>query len=710
MKTRIFKKMYDLMIFQKWQRKNYSVFNTLHRVVNIGKLCFTYILIMLTSPNYAQTDTLTISKNIDIDEVIVTSKRSPVVYSKLSRIVNSLSEEDINDMPAGNLEDALMHLPGLDIKQRGPEGVQADLSIRGGSFDQNLVMLNGININDPQTGHFALNLPIDFSAVDKIEVLKGSGSRIFGPNAYSGVLNIITRPADTNLIDIRLQGGENGYYKTALNTNFSTGDLRTLLSVSKTASNGYIENTDFDLASIFLQSRYNIESGGIDFQFGYSDKAFGAQGFYTPEYPNQFEENNIIFSSLSLDLKTKRLNFNSSVYWRRHKDRYELFRESENWYQRENGYFIKDDSDTAKFNPGVYESWNYYSGHNYHLTDVYGTKITTDFRSLFGKTSVGFDFRSENIWSNVLGNPMDETLTVNNEPHGSFTKSYTRTVINSYLEHSVYFNDFVLSAGFLGSWSNEFDKSWKIFPGVDLSYNFTKEFKVYASANKSLRLPTFTDLFYEGPSNIGNQDLKPEKVVSYESGLKWNSQKFTAYTALFFSRADDVIAWVDVENNAGKQFKTENLTELEKQGAEFQLRYNFKDVSFLDGTSVNYTYIDQEKNAGAYSSKYSLNYLKHKLILQLKLEPLKNTKVNISARYNDRNGHFLQYNNASNEYLTDKAYSPFWLFNGALEYTLDSWTFSLEATNLFNNNYYDMGNIEMPGRWIKIGMQKKFGF
>src|SRR6056297_3148203 len=199
MKTCIFKKMYDLVIFQKWQRKNYSVFNTLHRVVNIGKLCFTYILIMLTSPNYAQTDTLTISKNIDIDEIIVTSKRSPVVYSKLSRIVNSLSEEGINDMPAGNLEDALTHLPGLDIKQRGPEGVQADLSIRGGSFDQNLVMLNGINMNDPQTGHFALNLPVDFSAVDKIEILKGSGSRIFGPNAYSGILNIITRPADTNM-------------------------------------------------------------------------------------------------------------------------------------------------------------------------------------------------------------------------------------------------------------------------------------------------------------------------------------------------------------------------------------------------------------------------------------------------------------------------------------------------------------------------------
>ena len=702
--------MYDLMIFQKWQRKSYSVFNTLHRVVNIGKLCFTYILVMLTSPNYAQTDSLTISKNIDIDEIVVTSKRSPVVYSKLSRIVNSLQEEDINDMPAGNLHDALSHLPGLDLKQRGPEGVQADLSIRGGSFDQSLVLLNGININDPQTGHFALNLPINFSAVDKIEVLKGSGSRIFGPNAYSGVLNIITRPADTNLVDVRLQAGENGYYKTTLNTNLSTDDLRTLLSVSKTASEGYIENTDFDLANIFIQNQYNFESGGLDFQFGYSDKAFGAQGYYTPQYPNQFEKNNILFSSLSLDLKTKLLNFNSSVYWRRHKDRFELFRESEDWYQRKDGYFIKNESDTAKFTKGVYESWNYYSGHNYHLTDVYGAKINTDFRTSLGKTSVGFEFRSENIWSNVLGNPMDDTLTVNNEPHGSYTKDYTRTVINSYLEHSVYYNNFVLSAGFLGSWSNEFDKSWHIFPGVDLSYNFTKELKAYTSVNKSLRFPTFTDLFYEGPSNIGNQDLKPEKVISYESGIKWNNQKFSAYTAFFFSRANDVIAWVDLENGVNKQFKTENLTELEKQGVEFQLRYKFQNISLLDETSVSYTYIDQEKSAGQYTSKYSLNYLKHKLVLQMQLNPTKNTKVNISARYNDRNGLFLQYDKTSNEYLSDKAYSPFWLFNGELKYTLNNWIFSLEATNLFDINYYDIGNIEMPGRWIKIGVQKKFGF
>lgn len=708
MKTTIFRQMYDLMIFQKWQRKSYSVFNSLNRVVNIGKLCFTYIIVMLASPNYAQTDSLTISKNIDIDEIVVTSKRSPVVYSKLSRIVNDVSEEDLSSIPAGNVEEVLAHLPGVDIKQRGPEGVQADLSIRGGSFDQNLVMLNGINMNDPQTGHFALNFPLDLSVVKEIEVLKGSGSRIFGPNAYSGVLNVITKPADNSFVKLKLKGGENGFYKTAVTGNFSKGSLNTLLSASRSASDGYIKNTDFNLSNIFFQNQYELKSGVLDFQFGYSNKRFGAQGFYTPQYPNQFEENEVYFSALSLKLKTSLLNFNSSVYWRRHEDRFELFRESENWYQHEGDYFVKETNDTAKFAPGIFKDWNYYSGHNYHMTDVYGIKLNTDFRTILGQTSLGFDFRSENIWSNNLGNPMKDTLYVPNEPHGSFTKSYTRTIINSYFEHTLYFNDLIISAGFLGSWSNEFNNQWKIFPGIDVSYNISKMLKLYASANRSLRLPTFTDLFYEGPSNVGNSTLKPEKVNSYEIGSKWKGNRFSAYTALFYSKSDDVIAWVDIEKGDGKQFKTENLTRLEKNGAEFQLAYDFQTIPFFDQASVNYTYIDQQKSTDAYSSKYSLNYLKHKLVLHARLVPFKNLKFNISARYNDRNGHFLQYDQTAEEYLSDKAYRPFWLFNGELRYMINHWVFSLEASNLFDTHYHEMGNIEMPGRWLKVGVHKKF--
>jgi len=708
MKTSIFKQMYDLMIFQKWQRKSYSVFNSLHRVVNIGKLCFTYIIVMLSSPNYAQTDSLTVSKNIDIDEIVVTSKRSPVVYSKLSRIVNDFSEDELSNIPVGNMEEALAHLPGIDIKQRGPEGVQADLSIRGGSFDQNLVMLNGINMSDPQTGHFALNFPIDLFAVKKIEVLKGSGSRVFGPNAYSGVLNVITKPADTNHIRLKLKGGENAFYKATVNSNFSKGPLSTMLSLSRSASGGYIKNTDFNINNLYLQSQYNLKSGLLDFQFGYSNKSFGAQGFYTPQYPSQFEENEVYFSALSLEVKTSSLNFSSSVYWRRHEDRFELFRESDKWYQRKGDYFIKGTNDTAKFTPGIYKDWNYYSGHNYHMTDVYGAKINTDFRTILGQTSVGVDFRSENIWSNTLGTPMNDTLTVPNEPHGSFTKSYTRTVINSYFEHTLYIRDFTLSAGFLGSWSNGFNNQWKIFPGVDASYNLTRQLKFYASANKSLRLPTFTDLFYEGPSNHGNPNLKPEKVQSYEVGSKWENNRFSTYTALFYSDADDVIAWVDDEEGDGKKFKTENLTRLEKKGVEFQLVYNFKAISFFDEASVNYTYIDQQKSTVAYSSKYSLNYLKHKLVVHTRMTPFQNVKINLSARYNDRNGHFLEYDQTNDKYLDERAYKPFWLFNGALKYFLNDWIFSLEATNLFNTNYHEMGNIEMPGRWLKIGVQRKF--
>lgn len=699
---------YGSMWFKKWQRKAYSVFNSMHRVVNIGKVSFSYILVMIAIPGYAQPDTLIFTKDIDIDEIIVTAKRSPVVYSRLSRIVNTVSDEELQHMPVHSLQDALSYVPGLDIKQRGPEGVQADISIRGGSFDQNLVLFNGINMNDPQTGHFALNIPVDLSAVKEIEILQGSGSRIFGPGAYSGVVNFITQPADSSKAEISLLGGHHDLYKTVFTAHFTTDQFRTMISASRSGSGGYVENTDFDISKVFLHSQYQLPNNTVDFQLGFSDRGFGAQGFYTPQYPHQFESNTSYYSSLSLHSKMDNIHFHPSVYWRRHKDRFELFREASDWYQRENSYFVKGSNDTAKFTPGIYEPWNYYAGHNYHLTDVYGSRMNVTFQSLLGETSLGFDFRSENIWSNVLGNPMDDTLKVRNDPHGFYTKRYTRTLFNSYFEHTIYVGNFVVSGGFLAGWSNEFDRNWNIFPGVDVSYRFSRSLKIFGSLNRSLRLPTFTDLFYSGPSNVGNPDLLPEKNIAAELGLKLDWKNSNAYLTYFYSDADDVIAWVNLDTQNGKQFKTANLTEVKKQGVEMQFKQQFPGTPFFNQVDFHYTYVDQTKDAGDFTSKYALNYLKHKFVSRLHLTPLENTRITIAGIFRDRNGSFPVFDSSENQYLPDRSYQPYWLLNSSLNYYWKNWDFSIEITNLADRDYFDMGHIEMPGRWIKIGVNKKF--
>ncbi|MFO8234036.1 MAG: TonB-dependent receptor [Bacteroidales bacterium] len=697
------------LFFKHWQRKSYSVFNTLGKYIKIGTLSFTYSLVMISFPNYAQTDSVEVYKTLDMDEVIVSARRAPVVYSRLSRIVNTLSEDELELSPVLSLQETLDYTAGMDVRERGPLGVQADLSIRGGSFDQNLILLNGIDITDPQTGHFSLNIPVNLSDVRKIEILKGPGSRVFGPNAFKGAINIITQPLDTNELSLRLLVGEYGLYETNLTTNFSHDSFRHFFSVSKRVSNGYIENTDFSIASFFYHGVYGFEEGEINLQAGYQNKAYGAQSFYTPEYPHQFEENDIKFAALSASIGNQ-FEIEPSLYWRRHNDRYELFRESPEWYEREGEYFVKKPQDTAKYTPGVYEPWNYYSGHNYHMTDVYGTGVNISYRSAFGKTALGMEVRGETLLSNVLGEPVDEITEVTGDPNGFYDKEYSRTHADLYFEHVYHWSDFTVSAGILGSSSSEFNDGMKFYPGIDLSYQLPANYSIFASYNKSLRQPTFTDLFYEGPSNEGNPDLLPEKISSYETGIKIFRESYSGYLSFFYSSADDVIAWVLLdEQDSEDKWVSENLTEVKNKGIELSLEKGF-DIPVLTKAQLKYTYLDQNKITNGFESKYSLSYLKHKIDMDFSGSFGRNWYFTLQSSFRDRNGDFRYYDKSINAYNGDQSYQPYWLFNGKVQWSKDAWTLFIHINNILDTDYYSLGNIIIPGRWVKGGIIKKIGF
>jgi len=667
------------------------------------------ILIFSPLMGHSQPDTLIINNELELEEVVVSGRRSPVVHSRLSRIVGTKGENELKAMPVSSVQGALKHVSGVDVRERGPMGIQGDLSIRGSSFDQNLVLLNGIDVTDPQTGHFSLNLPVDISNVRKIEVLKGPGSRVFGPNAFGGAVNVITTPIDSNYIGVNFTGGSHGYGRGTAEGNFAVSGMKHYISFSGSGSDGYAENTDFTTYNLFYHGVVDIKKNELEIQMGHKDKAYGAQSFYTPEYPHQFENTRSSLASIAMNLEGK-IDFKPAVYWRRHQDRYELFREDADWYQRENGFFVKSVDDTAKYQAGIYQPWNYYSGHNYHLTDVYGSKLNVFFQSVAGETSAGFDFRTENIWSNVLGEPMNDTLSALNEPDGFYDHKYSRTVMNYYLEHNLYAGDLSVSAGLLGSWSNEFDLAWKWYPGVDVSYQISGSFTLYGSYNKSLRLPTFTDLFYSGPSNLGNQDLKPERVHSYEGGVKMTAYSLQGHLAYFYYDGENIIAWTR-ESEDERQWQTNNLTEVNNRGVEFSLSADvnrfFNTRSVLKSIRLDYTYLDQDKSTNGFESKYSLNYLNHDLGMYLS-GGWQSWSVRLSSSYSHRAGKYLKYDFEKQAYTGEVEYQPAWVFDGKMSYTWDQWTFGLEVTNIFDNKHYDIGNVRTPGRWIKVHVGKHF--
>jgi len=671
------------LFFKKWSGKSYSAFNSMKKLIKICTLVAGYNLLISPLCAKAQTDT------IKIKEIEISSNRVPTLYSESSRVISVISKDEIKSAPVDNLQDLLKYALNVDVRQRGNNGVQADISIRGGSFEQTLILLNGVKINDPQTGHHNLNLPIDIENIERIEILEGPGSRVFGPNAFSGAINIITNTEEKNL-KIKLSGGENGFINSSISKSIPIKNTVNYISATYKKSDGYIKNTDFDSKNIFFQNTTKLNNNtAINLQAGYNNKAFGACNFYTNKYPNQFEETKTTFANAKITTGSD-IKFSANAYWRRNQDRFELFREDADYYTNYGTYW-SNNIDT------IY----WYKGHNYHLTDVYGVDLNTVFTSKLGKTAIGAELRSENIWSNVLGKTMTDTLDVPGESNGKFTKSASRTNLSYFVDHTVFLKRFAGSIGLLANWNSDLNFDWNVYPGIDLSYEIYKNLKIFASANQSLRMPTYTDLYYVGPTNIGNSNLKPEEAITYEGGFKYNTAFINSHFAAFRREGKNMIDWVRIADSL--KWESKNITEINTNGFEASL--SFKTRSLFNGKcpihniSINYSYVDVEKKSGNYSSNYLLDYLQHKLSLNITHDIYKGLGASWNFTYQDRAGTYVDF--ATKE---EKSYKPFSLVDAKLFYNWKFLNIYIEATNLFDQAYNDYANIEMPGRWIKGGV------
>jgi iron complex outermembrane receptor protein len=664
----------ELFTFKRWGGKSYSLFNAIKREVRIGVLLAVYTTVAHPEFVFAQTDSMKVSKEYNLDEVEVSAQRAPVAFSQAARIISVISREEIEAAPVQSIQDLLEYALSVDVRQRGPNGVQADISVRGGSFDQTLILLNGISISDPQTGHHSLNLPVSLKNIQRIEILEGPAARVFGPNAFSGAINIITTTEGENHVKVDVSTGQHKLSDVNISGNLNSGAWKQFLAFDRMSSDGYINNTDFKNWNAFYQTKLDTKPGILDFQVGRTNKAFGANSFYTATYPNQYEETKTTFASLKFESGTK-IHLTPSIYWRRNQDKFELFR-----------------SDPA--------SW--YSGHNYHLTDVFGSNLNAWFSSSLGKTAFGSEIRSENVWSNVLGLTMPTTIAVPGESGQLFTKSYSRTTISYFIEHSVYLGKLTVSAGAMTNRISDLGFGWSIYPGMDASYALSDRIKFYASANSSMRMPTFTDLFYSGPTNIGNPNLKPEKSVTYEGGLKLNYPGFLGRADVYRREGKDLIDWVrELETD---KWQARNLTRINSSGVEmsgtfFPEKLWNKPV-FLTKFGINYSYNQLEKGYNALFSNYVLDNLKQKLDIEIEHKIWYKLKASWRASYQDRNGMRT---------ATD-SYEPFWLVNARMMWKTPSTEIYVMAANLFDTKYYDFGTITQPGRWISIGISHSINY
>ena len=431
--------------FRRFTNCPYAVFRSLKNQVNIGVLTIPMLAVANLNVASAQTDKQVKEKMYEMEEVEVTGSRAPLTVSQAARLVTVLDREAIANAPAQSVNDLLKYAIGVDVRQRGNLGAQTDISIRGGSFDQITILLNGINICDPQTGHNAAEFPVDISEIERIEILEGPAGRVYGTSSLMGAINIVTRTDKQSGAAVHAEGGSYGYFNGGGHASVVSGRFSNQVSGSYTRSDGFSRNkagglnADFKQSKGFYQGNYRGDQVDVKWYAGISNKDFGSNTFYGVSSDDQFEHTRKFHTAVQAETKGQNYHFKPSVYWNRGEDRFEYFRgKGENTY-------------------------------NYGRTDVLGLNLNNYVETVLGKTAFGAEFRNEGIISTKLGEPLDNPTKI----HGvdrDYDKGLNRTNMSFHLEHTVILPRFTLSAGVIATKNTWDGEGFKFYPGVDVSY------------------------------------------------------------------------------------------------------------------------------------------------------------------------------------------------------------------------------------------------
>ena len=577
-----------------------------------------------------------------LDEVIISSSKINLPFSKNFRTIKIISSNEIQQIPANNVSDLLQQVTGIDVRRRGAGGVQGDLYIRGGGFDQTLLLVDGMKMDDSQTGHHTLNMILPLYLIERIEIIKGPAARIFGQNAFNGAINIVTKDfvAQRGAVEMNLNELSYGSFEQkniSLSTKISGKNIKSLISYSGNRSDGYRHNTDFKKNNYFIKTSFNTNNKPIDVLVSFNENKFGANGFYaSPSATEQYEETQASLFGISTTINSENLSITPKLYWRRGQDEY---------------IYIRD-------NPSVYR--------NLHKTNKVSAELSGSYFSDLGVTGFGIDLSSVNISSNNLG-------------------EHKRTTVNLFADHTFKLmdNKLMVSPGIAFSYFS--DLSFHSFPGLDLGYNLNSNFKLYSNIGKTYRIPTYTDLYYSDRTTIGNENLNPESAISTEFGVKYDSSN-VKFTASFFNRnAKNIIDYA--KENEEDLWKAVNIGSLNSNGYEFDFSYSFKSFNTLSSAnsiSIGYTKIkDNNYVTNINFSRYSLNSLKHHLASNLNLNYTKNINHTIVYKYAERS-------DKSNYRVLDSKI----MFKKSI---------FIYINNILNEQYSETNLVPMPGRNFLIG-------
>ncbi len=567
--------------------------------------------------------------------LIVTGTFAPSPEEEVDRAVSVIEiKEDL--LPGSHWTDALHQDPSIDLRQRAPNGVQGDLSIRGSSFGQTLILLNGLRMNDVQSGHHNLDLPLPTQALERIEVLHGGGSTLYGADAVGGSVNFITAPPKISEFRAGAAVGNFGTNQQSASAAWTTRRWDQMLSVGRDFSTGFRPDRDYRNFSALSQTGLQTSLGRTMVMLGFADKPFGADQFYGNF--NSWERTKSWLAALKQDLGE---STEFDLGYRRHSDEFILFRDRPEVF--ENNHVSESwQAALRRKQPLGQNSALYYGGEGFHES-IDSNNLGQHSRNR-GAGYVDYDVRVLRRFSFSLG--------AREEIFGSAQGDTTEAEFSP-----------TLAGGF---WIKE---------GL----------KVKGSASRAFRLPTYTDLYYHDPANVGNPDLKPETAWDYEGGLLWDrGGRLRAEGTLFHRREKNDIDYV--RSSAADIYHAANIQSLNFTGVEAMLEVRLPRRQRLQ---FAYTGLHGAQDAlNGLQSKYVFNYPVHDGLISwqgvLPRNLIVRSRVGVVSRFER---------------------DPYAVWDTALAKEFEHIAAHLGFSNLTDTQYEEIQGVAMPGRGVVFGVE-----
>jgi len=582
------------------------------------------------------------------ETMVVLGSATPVPLAESTRSVEVLPLRG-ESLAAESPQDFLREDSSIFLEERGAGGGQADLVLRGGSFEQTLVLLNGFRINDAQTSHHNLDLPVPMEAMDSIQVLQGAGSTLHGVDALSGVVDFLTAAPDHDSVFLRAGEGSFESNEETLLGGATRGRWSGRVTAERNFSTGFMVDRDYRNEDASAESWFASRLGVTDLLVAASDRSFGANQFYG-DYPS-WERTKGWFVSARQELGSETV---AAFGYRRHTDEFALFRDD----------------------PAIYE--------NNHIDGSWQASLRrTENLGKDGVVLMGLEADGDSIHSNNLG--------IHARNRGAGYVDFDLRPAKSRWNLSAGAREEIFSGGAQAVFSPELAGSLRVASSL----------KLRASGGYGFRIPTYTDLYYSDPSTLGNPKLKPESAWSSDVGVDWAaSTKLTLSATGFYSQQHDTIdyvraatlpnAYLPASCTAADTWCADNLNGLHFAGVESRLTWIPK-----TGQTVRIEW------TGLHGAQSALHGLQSEYVFNYPVE-------NIHAAWMWSIGRNFALTNAvqlAQRY--QQTVYPVW--NATL--TQNTWKVRpyARATNLSNTGYQEISGVNMPPRAIMGGIAILFG-